>query len=537
MRDNVQSMLARMSGMTVLVLAPLVYLVLFHGLGRYGLVNGDEGFYHAVAVKMVETGDFFRLDFHGEHRLYDTFMNAPLQYWGRALAVALFGDGPFAMRIQSAVFALASLVLTSVLTLRLAGRRAALLAAAIQLTTFQFVYWHSARTGELETATAFFMTAVVATFVRYLETGRGLILHHVCWVLLANWKLPLLFVPLLAEGAAFALLPAARARFFPWLRAALWVLPLGFSWHLGQLVSHGDGFVAVVRQMLSQAGGAAVEAPRYSLLGNAQFYLFAVLYGGFPYSLLYPFAFGSLLLARRERDRWVVPGLFIAAVFVFFLLVAKHFRWYWTPALPLLSIGVAAWLDRLAVSRPRFAGIGAAGALLTGLVLLDIDVMGANPFAARTPYLPLVTPLRSLVALPLMVQALGLFALGAVGAAALRRDRANAALAGVLLGVSLSVGAARVLWPLQHLDHRTEMVRVRERVDADLRAGRPLVFPIAVREGGELKVRSLFARDFEIVPGRAGVSWWLFAPGDARAVGSIRRGLPPRSADGSASAP
>jgi len=520
-----------MSGMTVLALVPLVYLVLFHGLGRYGLVNGDEGFYHAVAVKMVESGDFFRLDFHGEHRLYDTFMNAPLQYWGRVLAVALFGDGPFAMRIQSAAFALASLGLTAAFAARLAGRRAGVLAAAIQLTTFQFVYWHSARTGELETATAFFLTAVAAAFVRYLETGRGLVLHHVCWVLLANWKLPLLLVPVLAEGAAFLLLPAARARFLPWLRAALWVLPLGFAWHLVQLVAHGDGFVAVASQMLAQAGGGAVEAPRHSLLGNAQFYLFAVLYGAFPYSLLYPFAFGSLLLARSGRDRWLLMGLFIAAVFVFFLLVAKHFRWYWTPAIPLLSICVAVWLDRLARGRPGIAGVGAAGVFLAGLALLDVDVTGANPFAARTPYLPLVTPLRSLVALPLSVQALGLFTLGAAGAVVLRGwrgHRAGAALASVVLTASLAVGAARVLWPLQHLDHRTEMVQVRERIDAERRAGRSLALPIAIREGGELKVRSLFARDFEIVPGRDGVSWWLFAPGDERAEGSIRRGLPER---------
>ena len=55
----------------VLALVPLVYLVHLYGLDRYGLVNGDEGFYHAVAVAMVETGDYLRLDFHGEHRLYD----------------------------------------------------------------------------------------------------------------------------------------------------------------------------------------------------------------------------------------------------------------------------------------------------------------------------------------------------------------------------------------------------------------------------------------------------------------------------------
>ena len=92
--------------------------------------------------------------------------------------------------------------------------------------------------------------------------------------------------------------------------------------------------------------------------------------------------------------------------------------------------------------------------------------------------------------------------------------------------MALSVGALRVLMPLQHLDTRTEMVRVRETIDADRRTGREPRLPISIREGGELKVRALFARDFEIVPGRGRTSWLLLAPGDPRAVGSIRHGPP-----------
>jgi 4-amino-4-deoxy-L-arabinose transferase-like glycosyltransferase len=519
-----------MPGKAVLFLAPLVYLVLFHGLGRYGLVNGDEGFYHDVAVRMVETRDFFHLDFQGEHRLYDTFMNAPLQYWGRALAISLLGDGPVAMRIESASFGLASLWLTAVLARRLAGRRVALLAAAIQLTTFQFVYWHSARTGELETATAFFLTAVVAAFLRYLETGRGLVLHHVLWVLLANWKLPLVLVPLLAELVAFALLPAARARFVPWLRAALWVLPLGFSWHIVQFLVHWEGFVAVMTRMLAQAGGGAAEGLSQRLGTNASFYGFAVLYGAFPYSLLYPFSLGAMLYAARgeARLRWAVVALFVAAVFVFFLCVAKHYRWYWTPAIPLLSLAVAAWLDGLARARPGPAALAAAGVVFAGLLLVDVDLFGANPFAARTPYLPLVLPLRSLVEAPVAAAAFGLFGVGAALAVAVRTmggARAGAVLAGGMLAVCFAFGLLRVLSPLQHLDHQTEMVRVRAHVDAAHQAGRSVPTPIAIAEGGELKVRALFARDFEIVPGRGDVAWWLFEPQDPRAKGSIRRGL------------
>jgi len=523
------AMLALRRRAAVLALVPLAYLVLFHGLGRYGVVNGDEGFYHAVAATMVETGDFFKLDFHGEHRLYDTFMNAPLQYWGRALAISLIGDGRVAMRLQSALFGLASVMLSYALARRLANGRAGLLTSAIQLTTFQFVYWHSARTGELETATAFFFTAVAWSFVRYDETGRGLVLHHVCWLLLANWKLPLGLLPLIAEIAAFALLPAARARFGPWLRSAALVLPLGFVWHAGQIAAHWDAFLGVANRMLTQALEPAAGAAGHGVVENARFYFFSVLYGAFPYSLLYPFAFGSLLWAKEEqgRVRMLVLGLFVVSVFVFFTVVEKHHRWYWTPALPLLSIFVGVWLDRATTRGRRPSVLGAFALLAAGLAVIDVDLAQTNPFRSRTPLQPLATPLRSWFGGSPGVEGLSIAALALSLALVgrLLRPRAAPALAALIFVVAFGVGMLRVTLPLRHLDHRTEMASLRETIDTARAEGREVPLPIAIREGGELKVRSLFARDFEIVAGHSGVSWWLYAPDDPRAVNSIRRGL------------
>ena len=99
-------------------------------------------------------------------------------------------------------------------------------------------------------------------------------------------------------------------------------------------------------------------------------------------------------------------------------------------------------------------------------------------------------------------------------------------IAALLAGLAVATGTMRVLLPLQYLDHRTQMVRVREQIDATRARGVEPRLPIPLQEGGELKVRALFARDFEIVSGRPPVAWWLYAPGDPRAVGSIRRGPP-----------
>ena len=64
----------------VFALIVLSIPIIFWGLGSYSVANNDEAYYHSVARTMVDTGNWLRLEFTGEHRLYDTFMNAPLHY-------------------------------------------------------------------------------------------------------------------------------------------------------------------------------------------------------------------------------------------------------------------------------------------------------------------------------------------------------------------------------------------------------------------------------------------------------------------------
>ena len=151
----------------VLLSVPL----LFVGLGSYSLVNGDEAIYRLISLRMLDTGDWLTLHDGVEPRFYDTFMNAPLHYWARALLHAVLGEGLWVSRLLSALFGLATVLVTYRLALRLApgsangGRWAAFLAGFVQLTTYQFVWLHGARTGELETLVSFLVTAALLLFL------------------------------------------------------------------------------------------------------------------------------------------------------------------------------------------------------------------------------------------------------------------------------------------------------------------------------------------------------------------------------------
>ncbi|MCZ6464370.1 MAG: glycosyltransferase family 39 protein, partial [Proteobacteria bacterium] len=215
-----------------LVLIALGLPLIGYGLGSYSLVNGDEAIYQGIAEHMVASGDWLRLEFRDRPRVYDTLMNAPLQYWARALLIAIFGSNLWTVRIGSAVLGLATVLATCRLARSLpgGGERTAFLAGAIQLTTFQFVYLHSARTGELETALSFAFVLAAHLFLRATAVApgsSGFLLHHLCLVLILNLKLPVAAIPIGAELAAFALLPAARRHFGRWLRAGAVILPLG----------------------------------------------------------------------------------------------------------------------------------------------------------------------------------------------------------------------------------------------------------------------------------------------------------------------
>ncbi|MGH0032449.1 MAG: ArnT family glycosyltransferase [Myxococcota bacterium] len=476
---------------------------LFVGLGSYGVVNGDEAIYHGIAERMVETGDLFELDFRGERRLYDTFMNAPLHYWARAALVATLGSNLFTMRALSALFGVLTVLATAALGTRLAGRRAGVLAAAVQLTTFQFVYLHGARTGELDTIATCLVATAGLLFLRAVEDGRGFLAHHLCVGALALTKLPLVIVPLAAELVWLVLHPQERRHLRRYATTGLALLPLGLAWHVGQAIAWREHLPGVLGAMLGQASGAeSPDGPRQGLLGNLRFYAGTLLYGALPWAAAYPFA---LLSALRpgERGRRLRPALVhVAVVLLLFGLVSTHFPWYVMPAYPFLSIAVGSWLDDLLGGDGRASRAGwGLGFVVAAVAWLGVDPLGTNPFAERALVFPMQWTSHAWLGLP---PALAIFVVGGAWAAAwrfaglsaaLRTRLARLAVAGLLLFAALRVAA-----PLAHLGHRSPLDRVHLRVHRALEAGEPLTYPISLGPGAPPQIaRFLFGEEFEIV--------------------------------------
>lgn len=482
----------------VAVLVALSIPLVFFRLGSYSVVNGDEAFFHYVAWHMVETGNWLRLEFTGEHRVYDTFLNAPLQYWARAVLIGLFGDSNWTMRLLSAGFAVLSVLMTFRLVAHISGERAGLVAGLIQLTTFQFLYMHCARTGELEPIVCFLLTLAAYLFLRALETGRSFVPHHLCLIALANVKLPLLVVPVAAELAYFALARPGWRRFLGWAAGGA-LVALGLAWHLFQYL----GLSKEARQIFVNHASAESMQRLISMSGRAVFYARTLLFGAFPYSLVYPLALAGLISTAWRCGLGAGVQLLLlypAAVCVFYLVVAKFYTWYIIPVYPFASGLVAIWLDRV-VEEKRSAWLIASAALVSGFAVW-IRVGDFNPFAERAlrslpPFswreLAAIGPVLGVPLLALVVAA-GLWLLWRASGPRFVRPAAL-----VFLATLVAVGAYRVALPLRYARHRSQMETLRAQIDSDRAAGRPLDFPIPVMEPGRFRVRYFFGDEFRIV--------------------------------------
>ena len=489
------------------VLWPLVALsllsipIIFWGLGSASLAHGDEGFYQLVARNMLETGDWSRLEFTGEHRSYDTLLNAPIHYWAKAVLIWCFGDNYWTMRLISAVFGLLSVLATYRLTSYVSNRTAGFLAGLLLLTTYQFIHYHGARVGVLEPIVTFCLVMTVDTFLRALDRDKNFIAHNIYLIALVNLKSPLLVVPVAAELLYFAITPGTRRRLVGWSLTGLAMLPLGLAWHGYQYFRLGhEQFWEAVDKITGKASGETVPREDIGVAHHARYYGETMLFGAFPYVLAAPLAIVGLIgssapSAQRRRERMLL--LAPACLLAFFVIISKYYSWYMIPLYPFFAAIVAIWLARLPKMKRVALPIGAAAVLAALMVVLRLDVLDMNPYATRR----MDVTVASIGDLPPWIvfsgAAVAIASLLALLRLVLKQNFAPV-LAWGLAGVLIGYGGVRVLAPLRFVGHQSPMAELRRQIDAELAAGRKLDFPIPVTEAGNPKVRFYFGSEFVI---------------------------------------
>ena len=131
----------------------------FQFLGRFPLIEPDEGRYSEIPREMLERGDFITplLNY------VKYFEKPPLHYWLNAISFTLFGQNEFAARFAAALCGLLCVLFTYWLGRRLFERRVGLLAAIILGTSGGFLV--QARINITDMTLTFCITLCLGAFL------------------------------------------------------------------------------------------------------------------------------------------------------------------------------------------------------------------------------------------------------------------------------------------------------------------------------------------------------------------------------------
>lgn len=510
-------MLKRHARWPIPVLLLLSIPVFYYNLGNYGLVNGDEGFYHLAARNMVTSGDWLTLQWDGELRVYETFLNSPMQHWARAIIITIGGDNYWTMRLLSATCGMLAVIFTYRLARQFMTSAEAFLAAILLMVSFHFVFLHGARTGELDAIITLIFVWLAYSFVKALREDRSLIPHHLGLIALISVKLPVIIIPVLFEAAYLAIMPRYRKHAKRWVLHLLWMAPLGMTWHVYQIYELGwETSVTVFNLMSDQAGGQAGQAAARehqtllsNMIGRVVYYGPILLFGGLPYIIFAPLALFGVWrhkASRRTREYLTIITLVPVVMLVFYCTIARRMPWYVIPVYPFFSILVARFLfrfERLGRSY-LFTGLfGLASALGMALYFLPRVV---NPFSARaliiTPALQIANPghLEWWIYLPALASGI------CVTVLVLRRvsRRLPIHLVSTLcILLVVGFGGIRIATALQYTDHVSPLERFANDLAAKVARGDKIQYPLNCpvtkgRWSGRMVYRHFFGEQYEI---------------------------------------
>lgn len=422
----------------------LALFVLAAGIGLRDPWPSDEPRFTLVAKQMVMSGDW--LFPHRGSELYPD--KPPMLMWLEASFYLLTRSWRVAFLLPSLLAGLLTLGLTWDLGRRLWTPRIGLFAAAALLSTFLFVF--QVKRAQIDPLEMAWITLANWGLLRHclrgpdwrsfwlgcFAAGLGVITKGV-GVLALLMLLPYAYARVRGwqgvtrtSGSAWRWTMGAVAFF---AAIALWLVPM-----LIVAKSRGTAeYTAYVNDILFHQ-----TADRYA--GNWShskpfwYFLPVLLLNFFPLSLAYPGAIARWWRARGAIDaRWFLPLAWVVLVVFFFSLAHGKREVYVMPALPMLSLAMAPYLQDIVQSR-WLRTLAFVATLIGGLALVAIAVSSSS---GQVPMIQKLMTARGLDggwSLPWMFGAIGAWLLAS--ALWFRPGRGVQALLAGIAGLWLVVG-------------------------------------------------------------------------------------------------
>jgi 4-amino-4-deoxy-L-arabinose transferase-like glycosyltransferase len=151
----------------IAIITVVSMVVLAMGLGNSRFWDQDEGYYASVALEMHERHDWVVPTFNEELFAH----KPPMMYWGMLVGFNAFGPSEFSARLASALFGIASAMLTYWLGRRLFDAATGLVAALALASCFMFSV--VARSATADAHLTFFVLLSIALWARDAFSDDG----------------------------------------------------------------------------------------------------------------------------------------------------------------------------------------------------------------------------------------------------------------------------------------------------------------------------------------------------------------------------
>ena len=348
--------------------------VLFYRLGASPLEHFDESRLANNALEMAKTGLSLITTYDGMPDHWNT--KPPLLIWLMSISIQVFGPNEWAVRLPSALAALATVTLMfAFCNFRLQRPFAGFAAVVVLLGSYNYMHFHAARSGDYDATLALWTTGYVLAGYLYMHDDPS---KRRQWLWLCAVGIVLAFLTKTVEGLIF--LPAlliyavAQNRIVEVLHspaayvsgAIVLLVCVGYYFWREQI--DPGYFAAVMRndllgQYMTDGGGGPFFFYFLSLIVKS------LLFAGFQFQW-----------GRGERRQ---ISVFLGLMSLFFLVIISLSQtkrgWYTVPLLPPSAMVIGIGLDQvLEWMTMRGRRIIINGALVSFCVFASLCVMGQN---------------------------------------------------------------------------------------------------------------------------------------------------------------
>jgi 4-amino-4-deoxy-L-arabinose transferase-like glycosyltransferase len=363
-------------------LAVIAAIVILPGLGAQSLANWDEAIYGVVTREfLAHPGLTLR---YGD-RLW--FEKPPLAFWLMAASSSVFGLTEFALRLPSAIFGIAAIVLQYLAGRRLGGRTAGVLAAMLLLGVPQFVAYSRLAMIDVPLTTLGMLSVVLLLCAKIRPSLMILAGAVFGLAILTKSVAAFLFLPGLLS-IAFA---QHGIRFREIGLATVVAVAVALPWHTWSTVTYGRSFLdqyfglhildRFLRPLEGHEGSSLYSLETY--FHNTGF-LAPVHAAGIALAV-------GLAIVKRDRLLAAASILPLAAFTIVSLLETKMGA-YLTPVCPGAALAAALGITSLVHNRrSRIAVL-----LLATLLALPGIASGRGPFVKSSDILVFSPEVRSL---------------------------------------------------------------------------------------------------------------------------------------------